>query len=107
MEVKDLQKSTGQLLAAMQINIFKLCAIYLVNIFANLNNLNLKMQKCNHHIIAFHSSNVYKVTPKWWHLYQKHGVFPHTQRIFIGEETVPILGKNGTGKNHTLALNFP
>jgi len=64
----------------MQVNLYKLYTTYLVNIFATLNNLNSKMQKCNHNIIAFHSgSNVFKVTLKWWRLFQKHGVFPHTQ----------------------------
>jgi len=80
MEVKFFAKPTGQLLAAMQVNLYELYTIYLVNIFATLNNLNLKMQECNHLIIAFHSNiNVFKVTLKCRRLYQKHGVFPHTQ----------------------------
>jgi len=80
MKVKNMQKLTGQLLATMQVNFYELYTTYLVNIFATLNNLNLKMQECNHRIIAFHSSsNVFKVTLKWWHLYQKHGVFPYIQ----------------------------
>jgi len=80
MKVKNMQKLRGQLLAAMQANFYELYTTYLVNIFATLNNLNLKMQECNHHIIAFHSSsNVFKVTLKWWHLYQKHGGFPYIQ----------------------------
>jgi len=45
MKVKDMQKLTGQLLAAMQANFYELYTTYLVNIFAkSLNNLNLKMQ---------------------------------------------------------------
>jgi len=56
MEVKNMQKPTGQLLAAMQVNFYELYTTYLVNIFVTLNNLNLKMQECNQHIIAFHSS---------------------------------------------------
>jgi len=62
-----MQKLTGQLLAAMQVNFYELYTTYLVNIFATLNNLNLKMQECNHHIIAFHSNiAVFKVnTLKW------------------------------------------
>jgi len=39
-----MQKRTGQLLAAMQDNLYELYTTYLVNIFATLNNLNLKMQ---------------------------------------------------------------
>jgi len=39
-----LQKPTSQLLATMQVNFYKLYTTYLVNIFATLNNLNLKMQ---------------------------------------------------------------
>jgi len=63
MKVKNMQKPTGQLLEAMQVNLYELYTTYLVNIFATLNNLNSKMQDCNHHIIAFHSSNnVFKVT---------------------------------------------
>jgi len=59
----------------MQVNLYKLYTTYLVNKFATLNNLNLKMQECNHHFIAFHSSiNVLKVTLKWWRLFQTHGV---------------------------------
>jgi len=51
----------------MQVNLYELYTTYLVNIFATLNNLNLKMQECNHVIIAFYSSiNVFKVTLKWW-----------------------------------------
>jgi len=66
------------------------------------------MQERSHHIIAFHGSgNVFKVTLKWWCLYQKRGIFPHTQWNFIGKEPVSILGKIGTGKNYTLVLNFP
>jgi len=81
---------------------------YLVNIFATLNNLNLNMQECNHYSIVFHSSsNVFKFTLKWWCIYQKHGVSLHTQWTFIGEEPVPILGKNGGGKSCTLVLIFP
>jgi len=44
MKVKDMQKLTGQLLAAMQVNFYELYTTYPVNIFATLNNLNLKMQ---------------------------------------------------------------
>jgi len=65
----------------MQVNLYELYTTYLVNIFATLiNNLNLKMQECNHHTIAFHSSsNIFKViTLKWWRLL-KHDVFPNTQ----------------------------
>jgi len=51
-----MQKPTGQLLAAMQVNLYELYSTYLVNIFATLNNLNLKIQECNQHIIAFYSS---------------------------------------------------
>jgi len=70
----------GQLLAAMQVNLNYMYTTYLVNIFATLNNLNLKMQERSHHTIAFHGSgNVFKVTLKWWCLYQKRGVFPHAQ----------------------------
>jgi len=48
MEVKNTQKPTGQLSAAMQVNIYELYTTYLVNnIFATINNLNLKMQECN------------------------------------------------------------
>jgi len=91
----------------MQANFYELYTTYLVNIFATLNNLNLKIRECNHHIIAFHSSgNFFKVTLKWWHLYQKHGVFPYTQWTLIEEEPVPILGKIGAVKNCTLVLNF-
>jgi len=50
-----LQKPTGQLLAAMQVNLYKLYTTYLVNIFATLYNLNLKTQECSNHFIAFHS----------------------------------------------------
>jgi len=67
------------------------------------------MQERNYHIIAFHSSsNVFKVTLKSWHLYQNMvGVFPHIKWTFIRQEpAVPILGKNGRGKNCTLVLNF-
>jgi len=75
-----LQKTTGQLLAARQVTLYELYTTYLVNLFATLNDLNLKIQEYNHHIIAFHiSSNVFKVTLKWWRLYQKQAVFPHTQ----------------------------
>jgi len=41
----NLQKSTGQLLAAMQVNLYELYTTYLVNIFAALNNMNVKMQQ--------------------------------------------------------------
>jgi len=66
---KSLQKPTGQLLTA---NLYELYTTYLVNIlFATLSIMNLKMQECNHHIIAFHSKiNVFKVGLKLWHLYQ-------------------------------------
>jgi len=58
-----MQKATGQLLAAMQVNLYELYTTYLVNIFATLNNLNLKVHECNNHTVAFHSSsNVFKVT---------------------------------------------
>jgi len=40
----------------MQFNLYKLYTTYLVNMFALLNNLNLKMHECNHHLIAYHSS---------------------------------------------------
>jgi len=55
-----------------------------------------------YHIIAFHNSiNISKVTLNLWRLYQN----------IVGEEYVPILGKNGTngkvGKNGTLVLIFP
>jgi len=80
MKVKNMQKLTDQLLAAMQVNLYELYTTYLVNIFATLNNLNLKMQKCNHYIIAFHSSsNVFKVTLKWWCISKSMVFFPHTQ----------------------------
>jgi len=64
----------------MQVTFYALYNItYLVNTFATLNNLNLKIQEFNHHIIiAFHSSsNVLQVTLEWWRLFPKHGVFPH------------------------------
>jgi len=58
-----LQKPTGQLLAAMKVDLYKPYTTYLVNIFATLNNLNLKMQECNRHFNAFIcSSNVFKFT---------------------------------------------
>jgi len=79
----------------MQVNLYALYTTYLVNMFATLNNLNLKMQECNHSSIAFKIAAL-----RWWHLYQKHGVSPHT-RTFIGEEPGLI-----SGKNHTLVLKF-
>jgi len=75
---QSLQKLTGQLLAAMQANLYKMYRAYLVNIFATLNNLNLEMQECYYYtIIAFHSSiNVFKVTLKLWqtHIHIKNMV---------------------------------
>jgi len=41
----------------MQVNLYELYTAYLVNIFATLNNLNLKMQECNYLIIAFHTNS--------------------------------------------------
>jgi len=65
----------------MRFHLSELYTTYLVNIFATLNNLNLKMHEYNHSI-AFHSSvNAFKVTLKLWHLYQKYGVFPHTLNL--------------------------
>jgi len=43
MEVKKMQKTTGQLLAATQINLYELYTTHLMKIFATLNNLNLKI----------------------------------------------------------------
>jgi len=64
----------------MQVNFYELYTTYLVNRFATLNNLNLKIQECNHYITACHSSsNFFKATLKRWHLYQKYGAFPLTQ----------------------------
>jgi len=82
MGVKKLQKPTGQLLAAMQVNLYELYTTYLVNIFATLNKLNLKMQERNHVVIAFHSSNVFKVTLKLWLiLFKKWCLFPHSVKF--------------------------
>jgi len=84
MEVKKVFESKNQqeLLAAMQANLFELCSAYLVNIFAALNNLNLRMQGCNHHVIAFHSTiNAFRAKLKLWHTcaHVKNMVsFPHT-----------------------------
>jgi len=58
----------------MRFHLSELYTTYLVNIFATLNNLNLKMHEYNH----YSSVNAFKVTLKLWHLYQKYGVFPHT-----------------------------
>jgi len=47
---KSLQKPTGQLLAAMQVKLYKLYKLdttYLVNIFVTLNDLNLKPKPKN------------------------------------------------------------
>jgi len=78
-----MQKPTGQLLATMQVNLYELYTTYLVNIFATLNDLNLKVQECNHHIIAFYSrSNVFKVTLKWWSLSKTWCFSPHSKNFY-------------------------
>jgi len=76
-------QQAGQLLTAMQVNLNNMYTRYLVNIFATPNNLNLKMQKRSHHIIAFHSSgNVFKVTLKWWCLSKTWCVSPHSMNFY-------------------------
>jgi len=68
MEVKKIAKTNRPTFSshALQVNLYELYTTYLMNIiFATLNDLNLRMQECNHHIIAFHSSSkVFKVTLK-------------------------------------------
>jgi len=78
MEVKQFAKTNRPTFSSHASQ--QLYTAYLVNILATLNNLNLKMQECNHHIIAFYSSsNVFKIALKSWCSYQKHGVFLQTQ----------------------------
>jgi len=60
-----LQKPTSQLLAAMKAHLYELYTTYIIlNIFATLNNLNLKMHECNHIIVFYSNINVFIVTLK-------------------------------------------